>query len=118
MRKQRGVSLSGLLIVAFILVFVSLVGFKLTPPYLEYFTIKKLLKEITLNPETKGGGPREIKVAFVRRSSVENITAIGPDDIEISKEGDQLVLSASWSVKVPLVYNISALLDFTAATNE
>jgi hypothetical protein len=118
MKRQRGVSLSGLLIVAFILIFVALLGFKLFPAYLEYFQVKKALKEIATNPEIKGGSPREVQGAFARRAAIDNIKAVEPADIEIAKEGNEVVLSASWSVKIPLVQNISACLDFEAASNK
>jgi hypothetical protein len=43
---------------------------------------------------------------------IESITAIGEDDIEVTKDGNTLVISASYSVKVPLVANVSLLIDF------
>jgi hypothetical protein len=118
MKKQRGVSLSGLLLVSFVLMLVALLGFKLLPPYLEYLTIKKTLKEISINPESKSGNKKDVQVAFVRRSSIDNITSIGPNDIDIAKDGDKVVLSASWAVKVPLVKNISAYMEFEASSDQ
>ena len=43
---------------------------------------------------------------------MENITAIGAGDITITKEGDEVVLSAEYSAKVPLFGNLSACMDF------
>jgi len=38
------------------------------------------------------------------------------DDLEIGKEGGETVVSANWSVKIPLVSNISACLDFSVTS--
>ena len=37
-------------------------------------------------------------------------------DLEITKVGGETVVSAVWAVKVPLVYNASACLDFAVTT--
>jgi hypothetical protein len=40
------------------------------------------------------------------------MTAIKPEDIDVSTDDGKLVLSASYTVTVPLVANASLLLDF------
>jgi hypothetical protein len=113
MRKQRGLSLTGLLLVCVVLIAVALLGFKLFPAYAEYMTVKKALSEIVHNPEYRSSA-REIQAAFERRVTIDNIKAVNSNDLEISKQGDSVSVSASWSVKVPLLYNLSACMDFEA----
>jgi hypothetical protein len=36
--------------------------------------------------------------------------------LEVTKEGGETVITAVWSVKVPMIYNFSACLDFVATT--
>ena len=112
MKKQRGVSLGGLLMVLFLVIFAALLGFKLFTPYMQYFSIQKTFKSLSQNPEVKSGTRRDAMGAWSRYAQIENITAISGDDIEITKEGNEVVLSASYSVKVPLFHNISLLIDF------
>jgi len=116
MKKQRGVSLTGLLISAVLLIVVCLVGFKLAPSYMEYFTVKKVLKEIALNPEAKSGNAKDVQLAFSKYQMVEGIKVIEPADVVISKEGSEVTLSASWTVKIPFVSNISVVIDFEATS--
>ncbi|HTP95335.1 MAG TPA: DUF4845 domain-containing protein [Burkholderiales bacterium] len=115
MKHQRGMSLSGLIFISFLLIIVALLGFKLLPAYIEYFTVKKALKEIAANPETNGTS-KDVRSAFTRRGIIENITAVTPEDIEIARDGNEVVLSTAWSVKIPLVQNISACIDFQATS--
>ena len=117
MEKQRGLSLGGFIVVCFILILVALLGFKLFTPYVQYFTIQKTLKQIANDPEVKSGTVKDIKLAFVKHSMIDNINAIGADDLDINRDGNDLVLSASYTVKVPLVANISLLIDFNASSN-
>ncbi len=43
---------------------------------------------------------------------LEGITAINGDDIEITKSGNNVIISASYQVKVPLFKNYTLLIDF------
>jgi hypothetical protein len=106
-------SLTGLLLVSFVLIAVALVVFKLFPAYAEYLTVKKVLSDIVRNPEYRNS-TGEIKAAFERRVTIDNIRAVGSNDLEIAKQGDSVAVSTSWSVKVPLIYNLSACMDFEA----
>ena len=52
MQKQLGVSLSGLVMVSFVLIIVLLLGFKVFTPYTEYLSIQKIFKTLARNPPT------------------------------------------------------------------
>lgn len=112
MRKQKGVALSGLLFWSVVLVFVLLFGFKIGPAYFEYFSIQQQFKAIANDPSMRAGQRREIESSFYNRSVIENIKAVTPQDLEISKDGDSVVISAAYSVRVPLFGNLSACMDF------
>lgn len=112
MRSQRGLTLSGFLVVAVLGIFVALFAFKVGPSYFEYYTIKKQLKDIADDPDAVRGGMRGVMNAFDRRSAVEDIRAIRGEDIQIEKDGDKVILSAEYSAKVSLFGNLSACMDF------
>jgi len=114
-RHQRGLSLSGLLFSAVILVFISLFFMKLIPPYLQNAEINKLLTTIANDPDMQKASVNEIRTSFSRRASIDNVTAIKADDIDIDTSTDKPVLTASYFVKIPLVANISLYLDFNSA---
>lgn len=109
---QRGLSFSGFLFGAVILVLVSITGLKLIPVYIQNEQIKNLFVVIANDPEMQGASMRDIKLSFDKRASIDDIKAITADDIEIVKENGRLHLSATYTVKVPLAGNVSLLLDF------
>lgn len=116
MRRQLGISLSGFLLWSIVLVFVALLGFKIGPPYVEYMTIQGTLKAIANDPEGRNGVRTVVEDLFDRRSAIDNITSITRKDIQISREGDRVVLSAEYSVCVPVVMNIRACMDYNASS--
>jgi hypothetical protein len=108
-------SLSGLLLVSAVVVAVALLGFKLFPAYAEYFKVKNAIAEISKSPEYKGS-TKELQAAFDRRAAIDSISAISARDLDFTKGPDGYAVSASWSVKVPLFSNVSACMDFEAAS--
>ena len=116
MKRQTGVSLSGLIVILFLVFFVALLGFKLFTPYSQYFTIQKTFKALAANPELKSGNQKEIASAFQRYAQIDGISAIEPADIEVSKEGNDITISASYAARVPLFANISLVIDFNATS--
>ena len=116
MRRQVGVTLSGFIMVAVVVIFALLLAFKIGPPYLEFYSIQKQFKAISNDPVARTGNRRDIEGAFAARQTIEAITSIGPGDLVISKEGNDVVISAEYSVKVPLVGNLSAVMDFAPSS--
>jgi Tfp pilus assembly major pilin PilA len=117
MHRERGLSLIGTIFVLAILGFVAVVGLKLVPAYIEYFAVKKVLAAMVHSGDTKGT-VAEIKKAFDRRSLIDDIHSLKGEDLDVTKEGGTVVVSANYSVKVPLVANVSACIDFSTSTGE
>ena len=112
MKNQRGLSLGGFIVVLFLLLMVALLGFKLFTPYTEYFAIQKTLRKLAEDPAAKTWTQRDLNAAFQPHALIDRISAINAQDIEMGKEGNDVVLSANYSVKVPLFHNISLIIDF------
>lgn len=116
--RQRGLSFSGFIFGAFLLILASIVGLKMIPAYIENATIKNLFVTIANDPEMQGASVAAIKMSFSKRSSIEDVRVIGVDDIAIEKIDGDLVLSASYAVKVPLAGNVSLYLEFNPSSGK
>jgi hypothetical protein len=112
MKQQRGLSLIGLLLVSAIIVFVALIGFKLLPAYIEYFTVKRVISDIAFAADLRGAGVREVQNAFKQRSAIDDISSIQATDLEITKQGEGFTILAAYQRCVPLFSNISVCIDF------
>jgi hypothetical protein len=112
MKKQAGVSFSGFLMWCIIFAFGALMGMKLGPAYVEDQTIQKHFRTIAKDSAFASGNRREIEAAFTKRAEIDRVEAITPKDIVVTKVGDGITLSATYTQRIPLVYNVSACLDF------
>ena len=117
MQRERGLSLIGLIFILAILGFVLVVGFKLIPTYIEYYSVKNVLSSMVQSGETRGT-VAEIKRTFDRRAGVADIHNVKAEDLDITKEDGKAVITANYSVKVPLFANVSACVDFSASAGQ
>ena len=117
MRKQRGITLTGTIVTLGVLGFLGVMAAKLAPAYVEFASVKKIFKTMEQSGQTKGT-VRDIRHAYEKLNAIEDVKSVRGDDLEITKQGGETIVSATWSVRVPLVYNVSACLDFTASTGQ
>ena len=115
---QRGITLSGLIAGAFVLVLVVSTGLKLVPSYIENAEIQKIFNEVSNDPAMQKTSLSDIRLSYARRASIDNIQAIKPDDIDVDTSSGKPVLSASYFVKIPLAGNISFYLDFNPVSGK
>src|SRR6185503_16607896 len=102
MRKnQLGIGLGGLMVGAAIFIMLAVLGMKLGPSYLEFFSIKKAVVAIAQEKPTATVG--EIRKAFDARATIDAITTVTGKDLEVTKDGGELLITASYRKEVPLV---------------
>ena len=112
--KQRGISLSGLLVILFAAIFVALLAMKLVPAYIEYGTAKNAIEAIAR--ERQSATPQEVRRAFDSRAAIDDITAVKASDLDVVKEGGAVVISFAYRKEVPLFMNVGVYMDFAATS--
>lgn len=117
MKTQQGATLMGMLFVAAMVGSVLVLAAKLVPPYVEFMAVKKVINSMVTSGDLKTLTPKEVQASFVKRADIDNIKSVQPEDIVISREGNDSVITIEYAVKVPVVANISAYLDFSASSN-
>ena len=118
MNRQQGVTFVGMMFIAALIIFGAIIALKLVPAYIEYATVVQHLREIARSPEARGGSPREVQMLFSKRAQIDNIKAITANDIDVSREGDTVLLTASYETKVKLFGNLNACIDFEASSSK
>ena len=112
--RQRGVSIMGLIFGSVVLVFVLLLGMKLFPPYLEYFTARKHIIQIA--QEQRAGTVGDVRKAWQTKTAIDDVAALNEKDLEITKDGGEIVISFAYRKDVPLFANVGVYLDFAATS--
>lgn len=119
MRKsQQGLSLLGLIFGGFVLIFAALLLMKITPSYIEYFAIKKALVSIANETRGRGASIADVRRRFENRSAVDDINSVKATDLEITKEGNDYVIAASYRREISLFGNVGLFIDFSATSQD
>ncbi|MBL8383899.1 MAG: DUF4845 domain-containing protein [Burkholderiales bacterium] len=114
LRRQRGISMLGILFICVAVVLVAIGALKVVPTYMEFRSIK------TAAVAARDGGKTvlEIQKAFDRAATVNDIATISGKDLEITKEGNNIVVSFKYDKKVHLFYNVSLLIEYAGSTDQ
>ncbi|HWN30975.1 MAG TPA: DUF4845 domain-containing protein [Burkholderiales bacterium] len=116
MKREQGITMSGFLTLTIVLILAALLAFKVLPSYIEYFYVQKAVDAIAKELDLQTATSKEIRNLFDKRAIIDNITAVRGEDLEIVREGNESAIIADYSVKIPLVANITACIDFQAST--
>jgi len=57
-----------------------------------------------------------LMMAWSRYAMIEKMDVIGGDEIEFSKEGGVVTISANYTVRVPLFKNISLMIEYSPSS--
>lgn len=111
--RQRGMTFLGIIVLVVVVGAWVYSGIRLVPKYLEYMkvaaTLEKVRDEYDSNPGTTDFMLRK---AVERHFDIEMVDVITSNDIEIRKEGGTFFVRAAYEDTVPLVSNVSFLVQF------
>jgi hypothetical protein len=116
-KKQIGMGILGFVLIFAAVILVAVAALKIGPAYSEFSTAKRAIVAIAQGGEARGGTVADVRKAFDRRANVDAITVITPQDLEVTKDGSELVISFAYAKKVPLFANVAVCIDFFASTS-
>ncbi len=110
--RQSGMSIVGMLCVAVMVGFFAMCGIRMTPVYLEYLTVKKVITKIATEP-----GAVDMSIADIRRKiantfNTNQIYALRPRDVEVYRKEGKTYIDSGYEIRVPVAGRISAVMDF------
>jgi Tfp pilus assembly major pilin PilA len=114
-RRQRGLSMISFLFVAAVMLIIALLAFRMVPAYIEYYTIQKALEGALA--DSNDLSTATIRRAMDRKLSADYADAVTAKDVAVTKSGNVTTASVSWQKVLPLVSNVSLLLDFDASAS-
>jgi hypothetical protein len=110
-RRQGGLSIIAFLFVAIVALIFTVVGFRVLPAYIEYFSVKSALEQ-SLVDTRDFNSPAELRRAFQKRCDAGYIESVGGRDIELNKVGNSFVASLAWTRKLHLLANVYLVIEF------
>ena len=94
---QRGISFIGMLFVGGVIACVGVVTAQIIPTVIEY---RAALKAV--DKASAGSTVSEVRVIFDKAAQIDDINSISGKDLEITKEGDKVVVSFAYTRELHL----------------
>lgn len=95
--RQRGISFLGLIFVGGVLAISGVIAAQVFPTFLEFQAIDK-----AANKASAGNSVAEVRSIFDRATEVDNITSIKSKDLEVTKDGEKIVVKYSYQREIHL----------------
>ena len=96
--RQRGMSFIGLIFIGLFAVSAFAIGGQSLPIFLEYKAIQKAAAKASHDGTTVPA----VRASFDRAGAIDNISSMKGEDLEITKNGDKIVVSFKYSREIPL----------------
>ena len=106
--KQRGISFFGLIFVAGVLAVCGVIAAQVFPTVLEYQAINKAAQKAA-----EGGSVAEVRMIFDKARDIDDIRSISGKDLEVTKEGDKVVVSFAYEREIHLTGPAFLTLKYT-----
>lgn len=95
--RQRGVSVPGMLAVGAVVALLVVLLARLVPTVIEYQAVQK-----AVNRAATGTTVAEIRALFNKAASIDDISALSGNDLQISKENNQVVVAFEYEREIHL----------------
>lgn len=112
--RQRGLSFIGLIFIGVLAVAAFAIGGQSVPIMLESLAVKKAAAKAA----SSGTTVAEIKAAFDRAATIDQITSIKGDDLQVSKRNDKIVVSYNYSREIALFGPAYLVYRFSETINQ
>ena len=115
--RQRGLTILGFILVAAVVIIFAMVGFRVVPSYIEYYSVKKALEDTMRGGSVDPNNQQAFRAELARRlqtSYVENVKAA---DAIIQRSGNQLTAELAWERRLHMFGNAYILLEFEAMSS-
>jgi type II secretory pathway pseudopilin PulG len=111
---QRGVSLSGLIVVLVVLSALALLAAKVLPAWSEY----RSANDAMAKAKAGGGSVAEMRSSFDKNAQINNVNAVAGRDLVFSNESGENEISFAYEKRIPLAGNVSLVIDYAATTDK
>ena len=110
-RKQRGMSIIGFILILSMVIFASFIGMKIVPVYMEYYSVVSALNGVASERGGANLSPYDLKVKVLNRLYVSYSANVKESHIKI-KRANGVHLSVAYEVRTPIMGNLDAIAKF------
>jgi hypothetical protein len=109
--RQKGMSLIGFIIVLAMAIFISYLGMRIVPLYMEYFSVVSALNGVASERGSANLSPYDIKVKVLNRLYVSYSQNVKEKHIKITR-GNGVHVRVAYEVRTPVIGNLDVVARF------
>jgi hypothetical protein len=115
-QRQAGMSIPGMLVIAIMVGFFVMCGIRMTPIYLEYLTVKRIMQDVS--SEFK---PEEDTIADIRRKisnmlNTNQVYLLQPKEVEVFRKDGKIIIDSNYEARFPVMGIINGVMRFDDLT--
>ena len=111
-KQQQGMTFWGWLVILSILGIAVLVGVKLAPKYLDFYSVKSLLDQVAQQDFDGTPKKREVWSSISKHLDVNYIEYIKQEHLAVKQQKDGTHLILDYEVREPIMGNVDVVLSF------
>jgi len=110
--KQTGITLIGFLVVLMVVGFFGFMAMKLVPAYTEFMGVTKAMNQLA--SDGSAGTAAQVRSSLMKKLDFQYVSddTITPQDITLTRSGNETQLNVSYDKRIPFLYNIDFLVHF------
>jgi hypothetical protein len=93
--------------------FVALIGIKVTPVYLEYFRVVRMMKSVQGDMGLAAKGEQAIRQTLSRRMDIDMFTGVSMKDVKIARTSEGYEVTIAWENRFGLLGNLDGVAAFS-----
>jgi hypothetical protein len=110
--RQKGITMISWMIIIGIAVFFVVLGMKLIPSYIEFYSVKQVLASVKQERNAAKQSPAQIRTTMLKRLKINGVYDFDPKNIKITKQKDGLQVAVEYEVRKNMAGNLDAVMTF------
>ena len=111
-QSQAGMSIPGMLVIAIMVGFFVMCGIRMTPVYLEYLTVKRIMEDVASEFKPEEDQIRDIRRKISNMLNTNQVYGLEPKEVEVFRKDGKTIIDASYEARIPIVGRIDAVMNF------
>ncbi len=112
LRRQQGVSKSGLLLLVVLITLFFTVGLKVGPLYVDHNLITGICQDMIDNGEAANMTITDVRESVAATLRINNVTGFDLADIRMRKENGNAIITIAYERRLPLFANLDIVAVF------
>ena len=115
-QRQAGMSIPGMLVIAIMVGFFVMCGIRMTPIYLEYLTVKRIMEDVASEFKTEEDTIADIRRKISNMLNTNQVYLLKPKEVEVFRKEGKIMIDSNYEARFPVMGIIDGVLRFEDLT--